>query len=150
MISYCTYRPSPPASHHPPSIRLRCRDFTFLAFNFLTDKEARAVYDGIRSCTCRLGSLEKLLAFSYHSVPREKKYHGWSLYDPKKEFARQGISPKSSEKGWRFTEINKDYSVSISTSTINGILVASISNGGRLRWFRCCLGSQSSSTSSQS
>jgi hypothetical protein len=56
--------------------------------------------------------LEKLLAFSYHSVPREKKYNGWTLYDPRKEFARQGISPKSSEKGWRITEINKDYSVS--------------------------------------
>jgi hypothetical protein len=85
----------------------------FIAFKFLTDKEARAVYDTIRSCTCKLGTLEKLLAFTYEGVPREKKIKGWDLYDPRREFARQGISPKSAEKGWRFTEINKDYSVSL-------------------------------------
>ncbi|KIW06230.1 uncharacterized protein PV09_02706 [Verruconis gallopava] len=112
MISYCVYRPSPPASHQPPTIRLRCRDFTFIAFNFLTDKEARAVFESIRACTCRLGSLDKLLAFSYHSVPREKKINGWALYDARKEFARQGIGPKNTDKGWRITEINKDYTYS--------------------------------------
>jgi hypothetical protein len=87
----------------------------FIAFKFFTDKEARAVYDTIRSCTCKLGTLEKLLAFTYQGVPREKKVDGWGLYDPRREFARQGISPKSAEKGWRFTEINKDYSVSWNT-----------------------------------
>lgn len=111
MIAFCTYRPSPPASHQPPSIRLRCRDFTFLAFHFLTDKDARSVFDSFRAYTCKLGSLEKLMAFSYRSVPREKQYDGWNFYDPKKEFARLGISAKSSEKGWRITDINHDYSV---------------------------------------
>ena len=114
MINYCTYKPSPPASHQPPSIRIRCRDFTFIAFTFLTDKEARAVYDTIRSCTCKLGSLEKLLAFSFKTKDSGKsaRINGWELYDARREFARQGVSPKSAERGWRITEINKDYSVS--------------------------------------
>lgn len=70
------------------------------------------MYDTIRSCTCKLGSLEKLLAFSYISVPRERGLDGWNIYDPRKEFARQGISQKSTAKGWRITEINKDYTYS--------------------------------------
>ncbi|KAF2428766.1 phosphatases II [Tothia fuscella] len=112
MISYCTYRPTPPASPHPPSIRLRCRDFTFVSFHFLTDAEARSVYDSVKALTCKLGRLDKLYAFSYIPHGPEKLIDGWRLYDPRKEFARQGISEKSGDKGWRFTTINSDYSYS--------------------------------------
>ena len=110
MINYCLYTSSPPASHQPPTIRIRGRDFTFMAFQFLTDKEARQVYDTIRQCTCKLGSLDKLLAFSYHT--EQKKLDGWKLYDPRREFARQGVSEKSAAKGWRITDINHNYKVS--------------------------------------
>jgi myotubularin-related protein 6/7/8 len=108
MIAFCTYRPAPPASHQAPSIRLRCRDFVFVAFNFLTEKEARAVYDSIKSLTCKLGRVEKLYAFSYVPQPPEKELNGWNIYEPKKEFARQGIS---TDKGWRITRINTNYQV---------------------------------------
>ena len=108
MIAFCTYRPAPPASHQAPSIRLRCRDFVFVAFNFLTEKEARAVYDSIKSLTCKLGRIEKLYAFSYVPQPPEKELNGWNIFEPKKEFARQGIG---ADKGWRITRINANYQV---------------------------------------
>jgi myotubularin-related protein 6/7/8 len=111
MISHCVLRPSPAASHQSPCIRLRCRDFTFFAFNFIDEKKAREVYDSIRGLSCKLGRLDKLLAFAYAPKPPEDKYNGWELYDARKEFKRLGISSKDSEKGWRISEINRDYKV---------------------------------------
>lgn len=111
MISHCVLRPSPPASSQASQIRLRCRDFTFFSFHFTDDKTARDVYDSIRALACKLGRLDKLLAFSYQPKPPEDKYNGWEIYDARKEYKRLGISPKDSEKGWRISEINKDYKV---------------------------------------
>lgn len=108
MIAFCTYRPSPGGVFHPPAIRIRCRDFVFCAFHFKTDQEARAVYDTIKNLTCKVGKIEKLYAFSFKPAPQEKGINGWNIYDPRKEFARQGISPA---KGWRITNINADYQV---------------------------------------
>jgi len=108
MIAFCTYRPAPPASHQAPSIRLRCRDFVFVALNFLTEKDAGAVYNSIKSLSAKLGRIEKLYAFSYVPQPPEKDLNGWDLFDYKKEFARQGVTK---EAGWRITNINADYAV---------------------------------------
>ncbi|KAF2875419.1 protein-tyrosine phosphatase-like protein [Massariosphaeria phaeospora] len=112
MISYCCLRPSPPASHLDPSIRLRCRDFTFFAFNFLDERKARDVYDTIRGLSCKLGRLDKLLAFSYQPKPPEDQFNGWEIYDARREWKRLGISPKDTEKGWRISEINIEYKYS--------------------------------------
>lgn len=112
MISFCTYRPAPPASHQSPSIRLRCRDFTFFAFHFIGENKARDVYDSIRALTCKLGRLDRLLAFTYDPQPPEKAINGWEIYDARKEWKRLGINAKDSEKGWRISEINVDYSYS--------------------------------------
>lgn len=111
MISHCVLRPSPPASHQAPQIRLRCRDFTFFSFHFLDDKKARDVYDSIRALSCKIGRLDKLLAFSYQPKPPEDQFNGWDIYDARREYKRLGISPKDTEKGWRISEINKDYKV---------------------------------------
>jgi len=35
---------------------------------------------------------------------------GWSVYNPRTEFTRQGVGSRT--RGWRFTDINKDYSFS--------------------------------------
>lgn len=83
----------------------------FFSFHFLDDKKARDVYDSIRALSCKLGRLDKLLAFSYQPKPPEDKFNGWEIYDARREFKRLGISPKDSEKGWRISEINKDYKV---------------------------------------
>ncbi|ORY12507.1 protein-tyrosine phosphatase-like protein [Clohesyomyces aquaticus] len=112
MISYCVLRPSPPASRQQPSIRIRGRDFTFFAFNFMDEKKARDVYDTIRSLSCKVGRLDKLLAFSYVPKPPEDQLDGWQIYDARREYKRLGISPKDTEKGWRISEINKDYKYS--------------------------------------
>ncbi|KAF2101676.1 phosphatases II [Rhizodiscina lignyota] len=109
MIAYCTYRPVPPASHQAPSIRLRCRDFKFVAFHFVSDTKARDVYDSIKSLTCRLGRIEKLYAFSYRPQPPEKDVNGWTLYDAKREFERLGVTADGANCGWRLSTVNASY-----------------------------------------
>lgn len=91
---------------------MRGRDFKFLTFNFVDDKQARDVFESIKGATCRLGSIEKLYAFSYEPVPREKKINGWEIYDAKAEWKRQGISEKGADRGWRISKINIDYGFS--------------------------------------
>ena len=111
IIHICTLRPSPPASHLPSSIRLRCRDFTFVCFCFSDEKKARDVYESIKAWTCRLGKIEKLYAFSYQPQKPEKDVNGWKIYDAKREWKRMGVSDKGVDRGWRISSINTDYSV---------------------------------------
>ncbi|KAL8728888.1 MAG: hypothetical protein Q9166_005128 [cf. Caloplaca sp. 2 TL-2023] len=111
IIQSCTLRLAHPASHHPSSIRLRCRDFTFVCFCFSDEKKARDVYDSIKAWTCKLGRIEKLYAFSYQPQAPEMEFNGWDSYDARKEWKRQGISEKDSDKGWRISKINTDYGV---------------------------------------
>jgi myotubularin-related protein 6/7/8 len=111
IISHCSLRPSP-TSHMQPTLRVRCRDFTFFAFEFRDDKQARDVYDSIRSLTCKIGRLDRLQAFSYTPKAPEEEHNGWQVYDPRREWKRLGISPKDTEKGWRISEINVEYKYS--------------------------------------
>lgn len=111
MISFCTFRPAPPASRQQSSIRLRCRDFTYVALHFLAEKEAQDAYETIKNLTCRLGSLEKLYAFSYQAQGPEKHVNGWTVYNPMEEWRRMGVGSKSANKGWRITQVNRDYEV---------------------------------------
>lgn len=112
IIAQCTYRPTPPSSGIPSSIRLRGRDFTFVTFTFADDRAARETFEFIRSRTCRLDSIEKLFAFSHVPSPREREFNGWDLYDARAEFRRQGIGDKLVDRGWRISNINKDYKFS--------------------------------------
>ena len=112
IIHTCTLRPSPPASHLPSSIRLRCRDFTFVCFCFTDEKKARDVYDSIKAWTCKLGRIEKLYAFAYQPLKPEKDINGWTIYDARREWRRLGICEKGADKGWRISTVNKDYGVS--------------------------------------
>ncbi len=74
------------------SIRLRCRDFNFVTFNFADDKQAREAFEIMRNRACRLGSIDKLYAFQYAPAQAEKAFNGWDVYDARAEFRRQGIS----------------------------------------------------------
>lgn len=112
IIQTCTLRPMPSVSHVPSSIRLRCRDFTFVCFCFSDEKKARDVYDSIKGWTCKLGKIEKLYAFAYVPQNPEKEFNGWDIYDARAEYKRLGISEKGADMGWRISKINKDYSVS--------------------------------------
>ncbi|KAK3313501.1 protein-tyrosine phosphatase-like protein [Apodospora peruviana] len=114
VIHKCTLKSTPPSTGIPSSIRIRFRDFTYVSFNFDDDAEARDAFEFIRARTCRLGSIEKLLAFGY-SPPQaspEFKINGWEVYDARAEFRRQGISEKCADLGWRITSLNKDYTFS--------------------------------------
>ncbi|KAI1128559.1 protein-tyrosine phosphatase-like protein [Nemania abortiva] len=112
IIALCTFRPCPSVTGRPSSIRIRGRDFSLINFLFRNEISAREAFDYIRARTCRLGSIEKLYAFSYQPLKTEKPLNGWSLYDPRAEFRRQGISTKLVDRGWRISLINKDYSFS--------------------------------------
>ena len=83
-----------------------------MAFNFPDDRQAREAFEFIRNRTCRVGSIDKLYAFHYVPARQEKGLNGWELYDARAEFRRQGISEKSSDKGWRISAINSDYGFS--------------------------------------
>lgn len=111
IIQTCTLRPAPPASHLPSSIRLRCRDFTFVCFCFPDERKARDVYDSIKAWTCKLGKIEKLYAFAYQPQKPEKEVNGWSIYNARQELKRLGISEKGPDRGWRISTINTDYGV---------------------------------------
>ncbi|CAD0110725.1 unnamed protein product [Aureobasidium uvarum] len=111
MIASCVYRPMPAVLRQDHAIRIRCRDFTFVAFHFSQETQARSVYDSIKALTCGLGSFSKLYAFTYDPPPTEKNINGWQIYDARKEFKRMGISPKGADRGWRLTDINRDYEV---------------------------------------
>ncbi|KAH8722483.1 protein-tyrosine phosphatase-like protein [Phaeosphaeriaceae sp. PMI808] len=112
MISYCCLKPLPPVLRQEPSIRIRCRDFTYFAFYFPDEKQARHVYDSIRALSCKIGRLDKLLAFSYQPKPPEDQHNGWDIYDARREWKRLGISPKDTDKGWRISDINIEYKYS--------------------------------------
>ena len=56
-----------------------------------------------------LASVTQLYAFYYRPNPPLPSNSGWLLYSPRKEFGRLGVGTRS--KAWRFTDINKDYSV---------------------------------------
>lgn len=109
MLCYCTFRPVPHGSRQAPSIRIRCRDFTFVTFNFFDSETARDAFDFIKARSCKLGTVEKLYAFSHKPLKQEQQMNGWSFYDPRAEFRRQGISEKLPDRGWRITHVNKDY-----------------------------------------
>ncbi|KAI4139856.1 MAG: hypothetical protein L6R39_006080 [Caloplaca ligustica] len=112
IIQTCILRLTHPASHLPSSIRLRCRDFTFVCFCLTNEKQARDVYDSIKAWTCKLGRVEKLYAFTYQPQSPEKEVDGWKLYDARKEWERLGVSEKDLDNGWRISKINIDYGFS--------------------------------------
>jgi myotubularin-related protein 6/7/8 len=121
MINYCCLKPLPPVLRQEPSIRIRCRDFTYFAFYFPNEKKARDVYDSIRALSCKIGRLDKLLAFTYVPKPPEDQQNGWDIYDARREWKRLGISPKDTEKGWRISEINLEYKVSVIRVGVQGV-----------------------------
>lgn len=110
MLQGAEFRPAAPGSTSQPGMRLRARDFYFINLHFPDNKSALEAFTFIKARTCRLGSIEKLYAFSYKPHHRERQVRGWELYNPRDEFRRQGISDKLPDRGWRITEINKDYS----------------------------------------
>jgi len=99
----------PASAASPAHLRLRNRDFSFLTFQFKTERECRDVFESIKALAIVKG-VEGLYAYSYAPGSIEKKFNGWKIYDPRKEYERMGIGTERC-KGWRISKINKDYAV---------------------------------------
>ncbi|EFW20195.1 hypothetical protein D8B26_003372 [Coccidioides posadasii str. Silveira] len=112
IICFCTFRPATISSRQPSSIRIRCRDFTFVCFFFPNEAQARDAYESIKLWTCKIGRVEKLYAFTYQPPLPERSFNGWDLYNPREEWARLGVGNPDSPSGWRLSAINSDYNFS--------------------------------------
>ncbi|OXV07615.1 hypothetical protein Egran_04620 [Elaphomyces granulatus] len=112
IISFCTFRLQSPISRQPSSVRLRCRDFSFVCFYFANEYKAKDVYESIKLWTCKVGRIDKLYAFTYQPQAPERNVNGWDLYDARKEWARHGIGIDGLNSSWRISQINADYSFS--------------------------------------
>jgi myotubularin-related protein 6/7/8 len=139
IIAFCTLRPAPAASRQPSSIRLRCRDFTFVCFYFANESKARDVYDSIRAWTCKIGRIEKLYAFAYQPQVPEKDVNSWGIYDPMREWRRMGLGDDSRKSNWRISSINSDYVVCFQLSHVDVIITNPPSSPPRTRLSFPCL-----------
>ncbi|KAF3491658.1 protein phosphatase [Arthroderma uncinatum] len=102
-----------------------------MCFTFPNEAKSRDVYETIKTWTCKLGSIEKLYAFSFQPPAAERALNGWDIYDPRKEWARLGVGRADHESNWRISSVNIDYKfsptypallpvpVTISDNTIN-------------------------------
>lgn len=88
-------------------IRIRCRDFTYLALHFHNEPEAKDVFDSIQKLCC-LPTVERLYAFFYKPGKSERRFNGWAAFNPQQEFGRQGAFAKNK---WRMTSLNENYAL---------------------------------------
>lgn len=106
---------------------VRTRTFETFTLSFKLDMEVLDVFDSVKDLTvartflsysfgyhgsASSASVTSLYAFQYVPNPPLPTSNGWSIYSPREEFGRMGVGTRT--KAWRFTDINKDYSVSAS------------------------------------
>ncbi|OCF43114.1 myotubularin [Kwoniella heveanensis CBS 569] len=97
-------------------VRIETRYFNNYIMSFEKDREGGAedVWQSVKDSAVKT-SVHQLHAFFYHDPHSSRSADssiakGWTIYNPRQEFARQGLGSKT--KSWRFTDINKDYSFS--------------------------------------
>lgn len=107
VISEAIRRPYSSVIGHS-SIRIVCKDFSFLMLNFNSEEESRDVYESLMQLTA-VSDVQKLYAYMYKPGALERKHNGWKLYDAVAEYERMGAF---ADGKWRITNINKDYAFS--------------------------------------
>jgi myotubularin-related protein 6/7/8 len=111
--------------HGKSPLTFHCRTFETFTLSFTKDSEAHDVFESVKELTvasaklCSVFLLEnahvvaasvtQLYAFYYTPNPPLSSSIGWSIYSPREEFGRMGVGART--KAWRFTDINKDYTV---------------------------------------
>ncbi|SJX66572.1 related to YMR1-Phosphatidylinositol 3-phosphate phosphatase [Sporisorium reilianum f. sp. reilianum] len=95
-------QPTSPSQRIYP-ITLFYKTFDSAAFAFHSEHDQLAVFDSLKECAI-LSDVTQLYAFYYQP---SSQLHSGRVYDPKSEFARQGLGSRS--KAWRFTDINAQY-----------------------------------------
>ncbi|KAG5437127.1 hypothetical protein PCANB_001103, partial [Pneumocystis canis] len=111
------------------SLDMYGRDFTFITFIIKNDRDAEAIYEAIKKYTY-IESVLSLYAFFYQPGWKEAMFNGWTLYEPIKEFERQGIGTRT--KNWRITDINKNY---LLCSTYPSVLVVPSKISDNVIWY---------------
>lgn len=96
------------------TLKLNCKDFQFLTFIFNDSQKCQDVYDSILRLTV-LTNINQLYAFNYQPNQFEITYNSWNIYDPLKEFKRQGLifdnSRSGPETNWRITNLNDNFNL---------------------------------------
>lgn len=105
-------------------INFHTRTFESFSLSFKRDSDASDVFESVKELTVaskcafiiwcilpeqRIASVSNLYAFFYNPTPPFPQNDGWSLYSPRDEYVRMGVGTRS--KAWRFTDLNRDYSV---------------------------------------
>ncbi|SCU93338.1 LAME_0F03444g1_1 [Lachancea meyersii CBS 8951] len=89
------------------NIKIIGKDYTVFSLDFEDERLAQDVYDSMLKLTV-LHEATQLYAFIYPSNRAEQRFNSWEIYDPVKEFQRQGIS-FGKNCPWRLSSINQDY-----------------------------------------
>lgn len=94
------------------TIKINCKDFQFLSFDFVNEQECTDVFDSIMKLTC-LTDTAQLYAFIYQPNPIERSFDSWNIYNPISEFERQGLNfnhtTQGSSSSWRASSINSNF-----------------------------------------
>jgi len=99
----------PHTLHGQCPLTFHTRTFETFSLSFTNGKDAVDVFESVKELTV-CTSVNQLYAFYYSSTPPLELKSGWTIYSPREEFGRMGVGTRS--KAWRFTDINKDYSLS--------------------------------------
>lgn len=102
--------PGAVSDHYAAShIRLQCKDFTYYSFDFLNETICGEVFSKLSTLVMlpKLEGVRSFYAFAYRPNMLEEKLavKGWEMYDPVKEYERQGLFGGY----WRMSTINGDY-----------------------------------------
>jgi hypothetical protein len=133
LVNMCTRLPQGLQGLTP--LLIRTRTFETLTFSFRKEVDAFNVFETVRELTVAgvhflpflrsllsdvsltsldlfsQASVTQLHAFVYEpTVPASKNgKDGWEIYNVQEEYMRMGVGKRT--KAWRFTDINRDYSV---------------------------------------
>lgn len=97
------------------NIKVITKDYNIFSLDLDNEKNAQDVFDSLSKLTV-LDDVHKLYAFIYSPNKAETPFNSWNIYDPEKEFERQGIQfyagtgDAPANVKWRISTINEDYS----------------------------------------
>ncbi|KAF5330461.1 hypothetical protein D9619_005397 [Psilocybe cf. subviscida] len=95
-------------------LNFHTRTFESFSLTMKKDSDASDVFESVKELTVAT-SVTQLYAFFYTPTPPFPTSDGWTIYSPRDEYIRMGVGTRS--KAWRFTDLNKDYSGSITRSS---------------------------------
>eukprot|EP00794_Sanderia_malayensis_P006847 gene6847-7616_t len=85
-------------------LEITCKDMRSLKFTLKPENSSRKkIFDAVQSYAFPLSSGMKFFAFE---LREEFRVNGWDIYDPRREYTRQGLPTDC----WRLTDVNRDYS----------------------------------------